>query len=528
MSFSESVTELLNGPQGALLLRTLRAVFFGALGFGALLALIAPGSGRPSRSSSATLKLLCLAAFAAVFVCQLSWQLAGFRNADFMRFMRRYNRRPSAASIQVVRGPILDRTGRVLAAPVPGDVWGRRSPLGAAAVHPVGYYHGTYGLTGVERVMDAPLAGFGVDTPDQRTKLGRNLLDNRAVEGAAVTLTLDARLQERAYALLDGAQGAVVALDPRTGALLALVSSPGFDPVDPAVALRDTVDRPAFNRALQGLYPPGSTLKILMAATACDAGLAPVFSCPGDGFVPAANTKPIRDSEYYGAERAGGVWGGWGRIGLRDALVHSSNVYFAQLGLRLGPDRFLETAGLLRLNGSLTILASGEASMASAEGRLPELVGRSRQMAYVGMGQGGVLLTPLHVACMTAAIANGGAWVPPRLQASAAPEPEVRVFKKASAQATAAMMRDVVLHGTGRGANVPGLSVCGKTGTAQADGGADHAWFTCFAPQKRPRLVVTVLVERGGFGAAAAVPVARALLEEAAEMGLLGDGGTKP
>jgi peptidoglycan glycosyltransferase len=511
----EHLLTVLNGKFGPDILRALKIVFLAFLAVASLAVLLAP-SVKPGKTGYGLLRLLFAGALAAVLAYQATWQLLGFTDPDFVKFMRRYNRRPDAAEKQVMRGPILDRRGMVLAAPVPGDVWGRRYPLGEAAVHPLGYYHSKYGITAVERVCDPTLSGYALDRRDEA--LGKALFAQRAAEGEAVTLTLDQRLQQKAYDLLAGRKGAAVVMRPRSGALLALVSSPGFDPLDPASALADEANAPAFNRAVQGRYPPGSTFKVLVAGLALDKGISPVFACPGQGYIAGPNTPPIRDSEYYAYARKGAVWPGWGRIGLEEATVHSSNVYFAQLGVECRTEAFNDMVARARLNAPLTYLRAGGGDLQSARGNVPE-VDKKRALALLAIGQGEVLATPLHVACFTAAVAADGRLMRPRLGKSDPIGEESRLFSEKTAERLRAILREAVARGTGKGADIPGLEVCGKTGTAQAPGGEDHAWFTCFAPRRRPNIVVTVLVERGGFGAKAALPVARGLLEEADRLG---------
>jgi peptidoglycan glycosyltransferase len=199
-------------------------------------------------------------------------------------------------------------------------------------------------------------------------------------------------------------------------------------------------------------------------------------------------------------------------------MAHSSNVYFAQLGVALGPEAFNAIVTRARINEPLVYLDAPSADLQTAKGNVPD-VGKKRALALLAIGQGEVLVTPLHVACFTAAVAAEGALMRPRLSKE---EPIQKLGELYTPQAAAqlkAMLRDVVTAGTGKGANAPELEVCGKTGTAQAPQGDDHAWFTCFAPRRHPNLVVTVLIENGGFGAAAALPVARALLEEADRLG---------
>jgi peptidoglycan glycosyltransferase len=511
----ESLMNILNGQNGTDFLRAMKIIFLAFLSLAALAILFAPAV-KPGKVNYWLLRVIVTGSLLAVLMYQATWQLLGYSKPEFVRFMRRYNKRPNAAEMQVARGPILDRRGMVLAAPVAGDMWGRRYPLGEAAVHPLGYYHSRFGITAVERVCDPTLSGFA---PEKREELlGKGLFSQRAEEGAAVTLTLDARLQQKAYDLLEGRKGAVVIMRPRSGALLALVSSPGFDPLNPGLAIQDEENSPAFNRAVQGRYPPGSAFKILIAGIALNRGLSPVYACPGMGYIAGANTPPIRDSEYYAYERAGAVWLGWGRINMKDAMAHSSNVYFAQLGVGCGPADFNEMMARARMNAPLIYLKGASGELQSARGNVPE-ISKKRTLAQLAIGQGEVLVTPLHVACFTAAVAAGGTLYRPRLSKAEPVEALAELFTPKAAEQLKAMLREVVVRGTGRAANVPDLDVCGKTGTAQVPDGEDHAWFTCFAPRQHPNLVVTVLVEHGGYGAKSALPVARELIEEADRLG---------
>lgn len=511
----ETLMNLLNGEMGPVFLRAVQVAFLAFFCIAVLAILFSP-SVKPGKVSYGLLRVMVAGALFAVLAYQATWQISGYTKADFVKFMRRYNKRPNAAEIQLSRGPILDRRGMVLAAPVPGDMWGRRYPLGEAAVHPIGYYHAKFGITAVERVCDSVLSGFSSDKNDDL--FGKNIFTQRAEAGGTVTLTLDDRLQQKAYELLDGNKGAVVVMLPRSGALLALVSSPGFDPLNPAVAIADEENSPAFNRAVQGRYPPGSTFKILIAGAALEKGLSLTFFCPGFGYIAGPNTPPIRDSEYYAYERKGAVWPGWGRMNMREAMTHSSNVYFSQLGVACGADAFNSVIARARINEPLMYLKGPSGALESTCGNVPK-ISKKRTIAQLAIGQGEVLVTPLHVACFTAAVANGGALMRPRLMQAEKREKLADLFMPKTADQIKSMLRDVVLYGTGKAANIPELEVCGKTGTAQTSEGEDHAWFTCFAPRKHPNIVVTVLIEHGGYGAKSALPVARALLEEADRLG---------
>ena len=348
----------------------------------------------------------------------------------------------------------------------------------------------------------------------------RPLTDTRLAARFAARLSVRDALQRRAWELLKGRKGCVIALEPSTGRIRACVSVPGPEPVTVRGLVNGVIGgAPYFNRALDGLYPPGSTFKVFMAAAALSEGIEPVFDCPADGFRAARATPPIRDVEAYAARRAGRVWKGFGRIGMEEALAHSSNVYFAQLGVALGPERFEKAVRAMRLRDPVTVLTGDGIDLTAAGGGVPEDL-KPPALAPLGIGQGELLLTPLAVALITATVANDGVAVHPTLSADERPALFARPFTMAAARRVKRMMRAAVRTGTGRRCDVKGMDVCGKTGTAQTGRGADHAWFTCFAPMDRPRLVVTVLVEKGGFGAEAALPIAREMLLAAQQEGL--------
>lgn len=522
MSMFEAVTALLNGEWGPNVIRLFRFSFLGLMGLSCLTFMFTPSPKANKKQAFSVFALLTGGVFLALLAYQATWQLAGFQRPEFVVFMRQHNPRPDAAEKQVKRGTIYDCQGFKLASSLEGESWGRVYPLGAAAAHIVGYFHPRYGLTGVERAAEAQLTGIGIATKREREQFGRNLFGREQAEGLYQALTLDARLQEKAYELLAGRPGAVVALRPYDGSIAVLASSPSFDPYHPGEAAQDTVAAPMLNRALQGRYPPGSSFKIMVAAMAAAQNLAPVFNCPGDGFAAAPHVRPIRDSSYWAYERRGEVWPGYGRIGLRAGFVRSSNVYFAQLGLACGAERFNIVAEAAHLNERVTIFSGSGEDIRSLAGSMPHVTPREQAaIAQLSIGQGALLVTPLHVAMFTSAMAAKGVLWQPRLDAKDEPRMMNRITTPAAAATVAALMREAVREGTGRGADIPGLEVCGKTGTAEVAGGIDHAWFTCFAPQQDPRLVVTVIIEHGGFGAESALPVARDLLVEAHRLGLL-------
>lgn len=399
--------------------------------------------------------LLC-GAFVALLSVHAYGLLTHGKDPRFVRFMRRYDRTPGVQARLPEHAKTIDRRGEPLEV----------AETGSAMMH---------------------------------------VLDDLALaaDGQPVQLTLDARLQARAEALMKNRRGAVVALEPMTGKIRVLVSAP----------------RVAYlNRALNGLYPPGSTFKVFMSAAALSAGVDPLFDCPAAGWRPSPATQPIRDVEFRDFARRGKVWKGFGKIRMSDALMHSSNTYFAQLGAALGPSCFAKAVEAARLRDPVVVLASSVASLDSVGGGVPEGL-TAAQLAPVAIGQGALQLTPLGVAMFTAAVADDGLMLTPSLSPQTKPTLRARPFTFEAAAQVKRMMRRVVQQGTGRACEIAGLAVCAKTGTAENSQGRDHAWFTCFAPQTAPKLVVTVLVENGGFGATAALPVARGILLEARDLG---------
>ncbi len=436
------------------------------------------------------------AAFAGLFLHQAGWQLHGFGDLDFQKFQRRYDVRPATlARTSEERGHLLDRHGNLLARAIPGQRWGHETGLGEAGLHVVGYASREYGLSGLERVYDARLCGL---KPIEETD---DLLARAQPED--VHTTLDSTLQRVAFEALDGRRGAVVVLDPRNGDVLALVSSPSTDERNLRAAMRDAVRSPLFNRATHGLYPPGSVFKIFSAALALDCKKASDYPCPPSGWSPARDTKPIRDTHPRPARSPNHT--------LRTAFAESSNIWFARAMVACGWEAFITAAKQCGLTEGFTLARSGERSYGTVSCRIPDLSKTPILLAYVGFGQGDLLVTPMHMAALTAAVANQGTLVFPHLERGLSPTTR-RIFSKATAARVNALMQISVLEGTSRQIALPGLSVAGKTGTAE-NPREDHAWFTCFAPADKPEIVVTVLVENGGYGAATALPIAKQLLQ---------------
>ncbi|OPY57188.1 MAG: Penicillin-binding protein A [Pelotomaculum sp. PtaU1.Bin035] len=425
-----------------------------------------------------------------------------------------YNRRLQDIEARVRRGNIYDAKGIVLARSEFNNNTGRRVySRGADMSHITGYISGLYGRAGLESAYDSYLLGMeGAD-------LIRNFVNKllgKEQKGGDLTLTIDADLQGLAMELLRGRRGAVVLIDTRTGALRVMASSPSFDPnhlEESWPRLVQDEDSPLLNRAAQGAYPPGSTFKVVTAAGALAAnpGIATsTFNCPG--YLMVGGYK-LDDLAAHGA------------VDLKKALAVSCNTTFAQLGLGLGADGFYRTIKAFGMDQDPGLEIPVRPGTLAAPGKMTPT-----ELAGSAIGQGEVLVSPLHMALAAAAIANKGVIMRPYLAESVkdsagetvrqavhrpwltATTPEISGIIKDG-------MVDAVRYGTAGAAAVSGMQVAGKTGSAQNPRGQTHAWFIGFAPADQPRLAVAVILENAGPGGTVAAPVAGRLLSAAVSKG---------
>jgi len=397
---------------------------------------------------------------------------------------------------------------------------------GEAYAPATGFYSLVYGATGLEKTENEVLSGS-----DSRFLVDRfsQLFAGRAPKGGAVRLTLDGKAQQAAYEGLAGRTGAVVAIDPRTGAILALASSPSFDPNrlsshSPA-AIRAAYDeystdpkRPLLNRPLAQTLPPGSTFKLVTAAAALESGnYTPDSELPGPAsIVLPETTRPLNNW-------TGQPCGPNDVTTLTEALVISCNTAFASLGVELGQDALRAQAEKFGFGTNFDIPLKAAASVFPSDLDTP-------QTGMAAIGQFDVRATALQMAMVAAGIGNNGSVMRPYLvQQVLAPDLSVlentqpQQFSTALTPEHAAqlqnMMVDVVEKGTGSNARIPGVRVGGKTGTAQsAPGKPPHAWFVSVAGLPDPRVAVAVVLENGGgaaeiSGNKLAAPIARAVME---------------
>jgi penicillin-binding protein 2 len=407
------------------------------------------------------------------------------------------------------------------------------------------------GQYGLERRWEEVLRGQSggqqveVDALGRRVRVLHEVTD---VPGYTVHLTLDRELQQTAFEALKSSEGTIVALDVHTGAILAMVSTPAFDPNvfargikgDEWRALIKDPQRPLSNRATQGQYPPGSTFKIIMSIAGLEEG------------VIDPNARISDPGFYFFGNRSFRDWkkGGHGAVDLHRAIVESCDVYFYQLGPRLGIDRISKWAHAFGLGEKTGVALDDERA-----GTIPDTAWkrkRFRQPWYPGetvsvaIGQGYVTVTPLQLANMIATVANGGTLYRPRIvdKVESGNTGVVREYgpeiirkielKPSTLERVREALADVVATpaGTGGAARSNIVTIAGKTGTAQVvemKGGyvkteqlaylnRDHAWFVSYAPVENPQIAVVVMIEHGGHGASAAAPLAKKVIEKYIEM----------
>jgi peptidoglycan glycosyltransferase len=428
------------------------------------------------------------------------------------------------------RGALLVR-GQPIADSIPvKDAYGylRRYPGGAEYSAVTGYYSVVYGSAGMESAVGDTLSGTADQLFYQRIS---DLLANRQATGSSVQLTINPKVQRAAWNALGKQRGAVVAIDPRTGAILAMVSKPGFDPNLLAGHDRKQLEanwkrlvsdrgRPMDNRAIAGnQYAPGSVFKIVTAASALSSGkYTPDSQLPGPASLQLPQSNKPLPNDFSGSCGSGDT------VSLHKALEMSCNTAFGSLGMALGEQAMQSQAQGFGFGKTLAIPLRVTPSTFPA--------GMSQALlAYSSIGQYEVKVTPLQVAMVSAAVANKGTQMQPYLvDQILGPNLEVRsrtqprklgepISEETAAQLTT-MMQSVVDNGTGTRAQIPGIRVAGKTGTAQqGNGEPPNVWFTAFAPADEPEVAIAVIVEDGGTlnddasGGRVAAPIAKKVIQ---------------
>ena len=441
------------------------------------------------------------------------------------------NRRALYDSYEVQRGSII-ASGIPIATSVPSDdvySWQRQYPDAPMWAHVTGWINPALGSsTGVEQAMNQALSGTSGSQFFSRIE---RIITGQPPRGSNVVLSLDADAQRAAYEALGNLQGAVIAIEPATGRILAMVSSPSFDTnvlaqhdPDAALAAYDALEaeptHPLYDRSIGGdLNPPGSTFKLVVASAALASGeYTPESQLPN----LAVYRLPQSSAVVYNA--GGGTCGGGATVSIADALRLSCNIPFAQLAVELGDNAIREEAEKYGFNMSFDV------PMTSTPSSYPRALD-DPQTALTGFGQGQVTATPLQMAMVSAGIANRGIVMSPRLvdrvigsdlsvQETFDDVEFGRALEDDLAAEMIAMMVANVNEGAASGARIDGVDVGGKTGTAENGPGRPYTlWFTGFAPADNPRVAVAVVVEDGGgqgqsgSGNTIAAPIAKRVME---------------
>lgn len=403
---------------------------------------------------------------------------------------------------RVQRGQILDRNGEVLAeTELLPDGNGARRYHEASTAHVIGYHSRKYGDSGMEAVADGMLSGRA-----GATVLGGMALDllHLPRKGGDVRLTIDRKAQQAAAAGMGQFDGAVVAVDPRTGDILALYSSPVFNPnrIDEEWdAIRAHTSHPLINRATQALYVPGSTFKTVTLAAALEHNVVKAdtkVTCPER--IEVVRFPIVSRNELPGRKTQN----------IADAYAYSCNTVFADLGLKIGRERLAVMAEGFGITMAVPF------PLETAEGRFgsQDFLAGPQGLAVTAFGQGELQVTPLHLALMAAAAGNGGLIPKPRLVDDGLQAAWRRAMSPQTARALLAMMEHAGRAGHGApNIAIPGVRIGTKTGSAELEAGQPpHAVFIAIAPVEDPRVAVAVLKEHAGSGSLFAAPVAREVI----------------
>jgi penicillin-binding protein A len=433
------------------------------------------------------------------------------------------NHRQLIEDQQIHRGLIRAGDDTVLARSLkqPDKSYVRTYPSGRLFSHAVGYSFVRQGRAGLERFYDDDLSG-------RSGELGSLLdrLSGSEQQGDNLVTSLNPAAQRVALQQLGGRKGAVVALDPRTGAIKVMASVPGYDPnavknQQAFSALNKDSDAPLLNRTTQAGYPPGSTFKVVTAIAAIDSG-----RYTPDSRISGRNGKTISGVPLNNDQGES-----FGDITLTEALTKSVNTVFGEIGEKLGKAKMKTYMDRLGFGKPVEVDLPRDERAASGERKGGHIIPATNGAVDVGrmaIGQDKLTVTPLQMAMVASAVANGGKLMKPRLGdrivdrdgrtvRHLVPEEMSQVMSPQTASQVGAMMGQVVKEGTGTAAALQGIDVAGKTGTAEVDRpcGPNQLWFIAFAPAQDPRVAIAATVECGtGFGGTVAAPIAKAVMQE--------------
>lgn len=459
---------------------------------------------------------LVLAAFLLCFISLISYitYFHVFQADEIVD--SRYNARIQAERNSVLRGTIYDRNMKALTESKKVSTLNQKRTYtgGEIFAQVLGYVHPKFGITGLEKQYDSVLTG--TETIDFK-KFLTSMKEGEKI-GYNIRTTLDYKLQQKAYELLGNNKGSIVALDPKTGEVLAMVSKPSYDPNNLKENWKKiNIDKniPLYNRAVQGLYPPGSTFKVVTAISALDNIRNVTNRTFHDNGALVFNSRQSLKN-YNGHV--------YGDLSLGESLIKSSNVVFGGLGIELGKDALKATAEKMYFN---SIIPSD--GFMTKKSKFPELKSYEKgNMAQCAIGQGSVLVSPMQMALVASTVANDGIIMKPHL-VSEILNPSGDSVKKikienlntvttpGNARLVRKYMRDTVARGTAGAAALDSIQVCGKTGTADTGqpNSKPHSWFIGFAPYENPKIAIAVIVENGGVGGGISTEIAGKVIKAA-------------
>ena len=449
--------------------------------------------------------------FLALFICLMGYfsYFQFFKSEEFIN--NPYNTRQETFAQKIVRGQILTNDGQVLAETVTDSEGNetRRYPYGSIFSHIVGY--STKGKSGLESLANFNLLRSNTAFID---KVGDEMQGEKS-PGDNVVTTLDYGLQATAYDALGYYKGAIVVLEPSTGKILAMVSKPDFDPNTIAadwdnLTADDNTDAALLNRATQGLYPPGSTFKILTTLEYIQEHTDYEnysYTCTGS-YTVGNHTIHCYGNKSHGTQN------------LRQAFANSCNGAFAEIGMQINSEKFRALANQMLFNSELPYTLPYNQSTFSLDGSSDDW-----EKLQTAIGQGKTQITPLHNLMIVSAIANGGTLMKPYMidhvenvggqtVKKFLPSAYGTLMSANDAQFLTHLMSQVVEIGTGSAMRGTSYTVAGKTGSAEFETGKEtHSWFVGFAPADKPKVAICVLAEESGSGGAVAAPIARQVLD---------------
>ena len=418
------------------------------------------------------------------------------------------NKRNSLEQENIIRGSIYDRNGQVLAHTEKDENKNSVRIYSYPEIysHIIGYSYKSLGKSGLELMMNDYL--LNQNNLGLREAAKRYL--NKESVGNSLTITIDTSIQKKASDLLGDRKGAIVAMNPQTGEIYAMVSKPQFNAqtlVENWDKINADKDSPLFNRAINGLYPPGSIFKVISTSAILESGIDLSYDHKAEQIIDGYKFKDATDTAY-------------GKLSLEEAFTKSLNTYFAYKIQDVGKTKLQEVSKKFMFEEKIPFELNVSVSTLNFKDKVEKT-----QLASTAIGQGELLATPLQMALMVSAIANKGVMMEPYLvekiesfdkTREETREPKIlsEVLEEDKAELIKELMILATNEGTAKKAALKNIQVAGKTGTAQNAGESTHAWYVGFAPAENPVVAISIIIEQGGSGGKEAAPIAKEIFKE--------------